>query len=236
MRLDLGGAHLAAPAGHDLRGTPGQRLLTGAVPVEQVDQPSPALTEHRRDLGERVADPAAAAEQQLGVGVERDARPVELVGVGRQLQQRLGLLVTRQLGVAYPVRPAVADEEVGEAVEPAIEEGPLVDDVGAGPQRRERVGLPLPQHVRGVGAGAVDLGGSATGGGVVRAELGAQAVELDRLVPVTEVGDPLGQRVGGLVGRLDPAELDVEPAQHRVLAPGGSCQVGRAPQHLAACD
>ena len=56
---------------------------------------------------------------------------VQLLAVGRQLQQRAGFGVAGQLGVVDLVSVIALDHEVGVAAEVLVEEARLVDDIDA---------------------------------------------------------------------------------------------------------
>ena len=101
------------------------------------------------------------------------------LGVGRHLQQRRHLEPAGQLGVGDVVGPVAevagpvgAQQEVGLAAPPAVEERRLVDHVDARAHRRERLGLGLPPALE-VEAGR-DLGHAQAGG--------AQALQVGALV------------------------------------------------------
>jgi hypothetical protein len=197
------------------------------VPVQEVQQPGAPLTKHWPDLVHRPPRPSPVAEQELRVGRHRYAEAVQLVGVRSKLQQRFRLLVPRELLIAHPVGPEliIAYDEVRETVKPSVEEGRLIDDVRAAPERRERLLLPLRQDLWRVRLRSIDVLDATTGGGVVRSELRLQPLQLDRLVPVAELRDPLHQRVRRHLDVFGTLQLHVELAQQRELALRSSREV-----------
>ena len=154
--VDLLAADIAAAAGEHVRHPPLSRRLGSLVSVQQVQHAPPALPEHRGQVAQREPDLTAVAEQQLDVVGQRDPGCHELIGVRRELEQSLRPFVAGELGVADAVGVAVADEEVGEPVEPPVEERRLADQVGAGLERREGIVATLSQERGRVGLGVVD--------------------------------------------------------------------------------
>ena len=71
----------------------------------------------------------------MTVRVRRDSGLEQLVAVRRQLQQRRDLGMAGQLGIEHGVAAAgLLDQEIGTAMEPAVEEGRLEHDVRPGAQ------------------------------------------------------------------------------------------------------
>ena len=161
----------------------------------------------------------AVAEDQPDLRVNRDAGPFELVGVRRELQQRGDLGVARELGVEDCVGVATSHQEVGPAVEPAVEERPLEHDVGTAAQGRQCLVEPGQQRRCAVVAGHRDLRDAARAGRGPGAVGFAVVGEHPGLVRLAEVRDALEHGVAlGLLHHA--AELAVERAQHGELAPG----------------
>ena len=106
------------------------------------------------------------------------------------------------------------------ADEPAVEEGGLVDDLGVGAQRLERLGVRPGEVVGGV-ARPLELHDPP------RVRPG-QPAQLGLLVLVAQRDDPLRHRVVVDVGPLAAAEHDVELAHQRELAGRCRAQVARA--------
>ena len=220
VRSDLGRAVGAAPARGVARVVPGDRAGLALVLVEDRLQPPAALAVDRQQVAHVVQRLLAVAEDETDLRVHGDAAALELVGVGGELQERGDLRVPRELRVVDGVGLASTHEEVGAAVEAAVEERALEHDVGATAQDGE--GLLALRDERGlvVGVLVADLDDAL-------AEVGAVEVEDLVLVQVAELGGALEHRVGG-VDRLDALQLDVERSQGGELARRGLRQVGGA--------
>ena len=155
---------------------------------------------------------------------------LQLVGVGRQLQQRGDLRVPRQLGVVHDVGAVTTDQEVGAAVEPAVEERALEDHVRTGLQGGHRLGLRGLQRVTVVRPRHRDLGHATGDARRVVAEAVEVALQHPRLVGLAEMGRPREHRVD-LLGQHQPAELGVQPAQQPELAVRRDREIAGAVHH-----
>ena len=118
----------------------------------QSEEAVPPLAEDRQDFGEFVVAPdiveSAAgqrhrgAEDQGHLRVRRDPGLQQLVAVGGELQQGRHLRVAGELGVEHGVAAVgLPDQEIGAAVELAVEEGRLEHDVGARAQGVNGLGM-----------------------------------------------------------------------------------------------
>ena len=201
--------------------------------MQQVQQPLAALPEHRRQIAQREPDVATVAEQQLNVVGQRDPGCRELIGVRRELEQSLRPLVPGELGIADAVGVAVADHEVGEPVEAAVEERRLADKVGAGLERREGLAATLGQDRGRVGLGVVDEADAAARRRVIRRQTLAQASQLAGFVLKADLGDAVHQGVDGGLGRRDPSQLHVELTEQGELALRCPGEVAGRPQDVA---
>ena len=162
----------------------------------------------RQQVEQGVVAVAAVAQDQAPSGAA--AMPAEqLVGVGRELQQRLDLGVAGQLGVVDRVRLAVSpgpDEEVGPTVEAAVEERALEHHVRAGLQRRNGFGMLGPQVARQclrVSAIVHHAG----------AELLAELLQHPVFVHVAQRGGPLEHRVPAESGTVGAAQPHIQHSQ-----------------------
>ena len=162
----------------------------------------------------------AAADDEPGEGGRVDTGLAQQRGVGGDLQQRRHALGARQLGVADQPAVGGALEEVGVADEPAVEERGLVDHLGVGAQRLERLGVGAGEVVGRV-AGPLELHD------VPRVRPG-QPAQLGLLVLVAQGDDPLRHRVVVDDDPLGAAEGDVEVADQGELARRCRAQVARA--------
>ena len=156
-----------------------------------------------------------------GQGVAQD------LGVGARLEKRGDRLAAGELGVADDPRPVVvADEEVAEPEEVAVEDARLMDDldrrVGHERQRLGHAGLQS-------GAGTLRGARAADAPGV----LTVQPLQDPLLVGDAQLGCPPGHLVDGCLHPFAPAESDVERGEHRVLARAGRPQVARREDHGA---
>ena len=223
------GAHLmlalrAAEAGADLGVLPRHGGAAGEVPVEQPLQRLPAGQVDRQQFVGAVARDGAVAEHQFDLGRDGDPGPRQGVGVRGELQQRLDLDRAGELGVAEPVAVAVRTrlehQEVGEAEEPAVEHGGLVDGGRAAIHR-------FAGGLGGGGQAGQGVGGPADDDDVLVLLGGAEFVEVPLFVLVAELRGAGEQFVVGRhVGA--PAEAGVERAQQGVLAPRRGGEVGCA--------
>ena len=191
--------------------------------VEQVAQLVALLAVYRDQVVDGIVDERAVAQDQTRGWGDGHAHGAKRIGITRNLQQRLDLGVSGQLGVQHPVPIAVEDDEVGETDEPVVEErglvhhrGPVFERLGGaagrGAKRRQRVGGSADPHH------AV---------AVARDEL----VESALFVCITQLGGPSEQFV--VIGRhrFAASQFRVERAQQRVLAAGGGREVGGAVDH-----
>ncbi len=236
---NLGHAPGAAAAVGDLGVAPGDRLALGHPRAQQPVQPLAAGAQHGRDVVELVAARLAISEDQPHLGVDGDAEPLELLGVGGELQQRGDLRAAGELAVEHAVAAVghpleevgVADEGDRRVVGPgcgavvAVDEGALHDERHARLQGVERL---LRGHLdRGkVAVDARDLEHRIRAParlGELRAVIGDDG----ELVSVAERGRA-GEHGIGLVedgGQL--AQLGVEVARDGELALGGAREVAR---------
>ena len=152
LRDDLQFARRASSARHDVELAPRVAPCDLGALRSEVDPPvgdeGQEPVAPQREHGEEVIDLVLAdrtvAEQQLDPIRARDAEPVELDDVGRELHERGDPCPARELGVLHDPRPRRAGlggrlthEEVGEADEIVRRERRLVDDLDA--LRRQRL-------------------------------------------------------------------------------------------------
>ena len=223
---DLHGAVVAAPAGADARLAPGHRQVLAAVGGHQGLEAVPAVPEHRQQLVHPVHRARVVPEHQRGLRRHLDAGGQQLVAVGGELQQRGDAGMARQLGVPHRVGAGVlADQEVGETHEFAVEEGRLEDDVGPAPQGLKgfEVGLfqggAVPADAR---AQYLDAAARVR---VVCTEGFHQPVEHLVFVGVAEFRRALEHFVDGGLCRHAAAQPFIEFAQRGELAAGGCHEV-----------
>jgi hypothetical protein len=227
--------------------------LCGDALPQQTVQPLPARAEHRGDVGDAVPRAGAVSEDQHGLGSDRHADALELLGVGRELHERGRLRPPRELRVLHLVGAVGLEaQEVREADEADL--GVVGGPVSAAPvalrplpdggRRLEEGGLehhlcPPEQRLarllgdpaqRGLAhrLRAGDLDHSARRADDPAAQTVAVAVERALLVGVAESRRPGQHRIVG--GRhLDIApELGVDASQERELARARRGQVARA--------
>jgi hypothetical protein len=198
-----------------------------------------------------VARRAAVAQHEPHLRGDRDAGGRELVGVGRDLEERGDLRVAGQLRVDDRVGDlgrrrartgagvVLADEEVRAAEEATVEHGALVDDVDAAAQQRDRALVRRPEVVGRVPAlGPEDRHAAVrverAGRRVVRAEALEVVLQHALLVREAELSRALEHRVARHRSRGGgAAQAEVESAEERQLARRRQSDVGRAAhQHV----
>ena len=157
---DLLLAVVTAAAGGDSGSTPLHGAGLCQMRGRQSQEAVPPLAEDRQDFREFVvaADVVESsagqrdggAEDQSHSRVRRNPGLQQLVAVGRKLKQRRHLRVTRQLGVEHGVAAVgLPDQEVGAAMELAVEESRLEHDVGTRAQGVDGLGMLSRQGWRG---------------------------------------------------------------------------------------
>ena len=235
---DLLLAVVAAATGGDSGRTPvhwaGLRQMRGSQRKETV----PPLAEDRQDLRKFVVAPdvieAAARERNRGAQDQRhgrircNPRLEQLVAVGAKLEQGSHLGVAGQFGVEHRVAAVgLADQEIGAAMELAVEEGGLEHHVGAGTQGVD--GFPVLGQQRGPVHGLCrdDVVHAASGGRIPVAELRDETVEDFVLVEVPQCGGMLEHLVVFEGGFRGAAQLLVELPEQLVLTAGGRDEVAR---------
>ena len=152
----------------------------------------------------------------------------QLVAVGGKLEQRGHLGVAGQLGVEHGVAAVgLADQEIGAAMELAVEEGGLEDHVGAGTQGIN--GFPVLGQQGGAvhGRSRDDVVHAASGGRIPVAELLDETVEDLVLVTVAQHGGVLEHLVVVEDGLGGAAQLLVELPEQLVLTAGRDDEVAR---------
>ena len=183
------GAHLllalrAPEAGADVGVLPRHGGTACEVPVEQPLQRLPARLVDRQQLVGAITRDGAVAEHQLDLGRHGHPGPRQGVGVRGELKQRLDLDRAGELGVAEPVAVAVRTrlehQEVGEAEEPAIEHGGLVDGGRAAIHR-------FAGGLRGGGQAGQCVGGPTDDDDVLVLLPGAELVEVPLFVLLAEL-------------------------------------------------
>ena len=182
---------------------------------------------NRNEIRDGVAQHRAVAEFQLGFRRHRNTRPRQRVGISRQLQQRGDLGRAGQLGVGHPILVAVADQEVGEPDETAVEHRRLIHHRGA-------VGDGAAGGLGGGSQPGRRVGRAADNGDLV-AELVAQLLEPASFMLGAENAGASEQFVVGDDGGA-PAQLRVEIPQQRVLAAGGGGKIRRAVDDAVSGD
>ena len=229
--LDLDGAR-RAPTARDEGGIAPRDDRTGGAEfgvlgLDHGAQARASEHEDRQQVVDLVRADRSVAEQKLHPIGPRDADPIELVGICRELHQSRHLRAAGELGVLHDVAAVgVAEEEVGEADEVRRREGGLVDDIRPLTQRLLRAG---DRGGQGLGIPRLRFGDL----GHARAVAGAVLVELAALVHEAEGTGALQRGVLGLFDRLDAPESRVEQAHPRELALRGTLQVARAPDNPA---
>ena len=180
---------------------------------QQLPEAPPPLPKDRGNIDQAEDLSLPVAEQELHGRGDGQAQTGELISVRRQLQQGLGLRVPCQFCVAHDPAHVATSDEVGVALELAVEEGRLVEHIGSG---RERFLGPL----RGLGYRPVlrrrGPGQLPHPGPVVRVELPVlldQSKELSVLMLEPEVDDLLHQWVRCHPQLHAPTELAVERAE-----------------------
>jgi len=184
------------------------------------------------------------AQNQVDLGVNVNAEPLELLGVGSELQQGRDLRATCELAVLHAVSTfGRANEEVGEADEgdrqlarlagvvSAVDERGLHDDRHTAPQGVEGLRGERLIGVEATAVGAIDLK-HVIGVGGLRAVVGD-----DRgFVRVAHRGGALEHRIRLVGDHRDPPQLRIEVARNPELALGGARQIARRghEQSLAA--
>lgn len=144
--FDLFLAVVAPAAGNNTGCAPAYGVWLVPVAGRQGQEPFPPFAEDREDVRQFVAaadivEPASGClhcgpEDQGDSGVGVDSGVKQLVSVSGKLEQRRHFGMAGQFGVVHGVAAVVLfDEEVGTAVEAAVKEGRLEDDVRSRPQR-----------------------------------------------------------------------------------------------------
>ena len=221
---DLRCARRARAAGGVTRIAPLHLDQFGGAFVEDVLEPCSLRAVHRDEFGEGVRGVGSVAEQQVCALGDRDACPAQGVGVGGELQQRRHACRAGKLRVVHGPAVTLANEEIAEAEEPAVEEGALVDDVGVAADGAQRRGCRVGQRGRGVVRCRHANDAGAVGSHVF--------VQHAALVRRAEAGRALEHRVGFRRRGIDAAEPGVETAQQRELAGRGGGEVARAAADL----
>ena len=222
MRLHLEVARGASPVELVARVAPGDRAVVGETLGHELLEPGAAQPIDGSDVVEAVHAGRPVAEQQLDRVGAWHADALELLGVGRELEERGDARPTGELRVLHEVAAVgLPHDEVGEADEALVGERGLEHDRCAGGERRLR-GLDRGLHRGGVAhVGPLDLDDG-------RPELGAVGLEHAVLVLVAHAAGALEHRVGDGFEEGVATELDVELAQEGELALRRLLQVARA--------
>ncbi len=222
VRLHLEVARRAAPVELVAGIAPGDRAVVGEALGHDLLQPGAAQPIDGRDVVEAVHAGRPVAEQELDCVGAWHADALELLGVGRELEERGDARPTGELRVLHEVAAVwLPHDEVGEPDEALIGERGLEHDRRPSREGRDR-GLDRGAHRAGVAhVGPLDL----DDGG---AQLGAIGLEHAVLVLVAHAAGALEHGVFGVGHGVDATELRVERAQERELALGRLLQVARA--------
>jgi hypothetical protein len=245
LRLAVG----AAAAAGDVVGEPAHRFRRAHVGRGHGLEALPALAVDGQEVPDVEARLLPVPQDQRDPVRDGDPGRGQLIRVGGELQQRRDLGVAGELGVVDGVGAVrLADQEVGAAVEAAVVEGGLEDDVGALPQRPHGL-LVLGGQGRVVHpAGRLDLVDPAAP--ALPGLLGARRRRRpERPVPRLEVlqdgglvlvAQPGGALQHGVLGDIqagDAAQLLVQDAQSGPGALGGAHEVaGRVDERAGRRD
>ncbi|SIL94540.1 Uncharacterised protein [Mycobacteroides abscessus subsp. abscessus] len=211
---------------------PVRRRRAGAPTLRgECFEPLPSLPIHLQEPLDLEARLPPVSQDEGDLGTHGDPGRGELVCVGRQLQQRGDLGVASELGVVHgvgAVRPA--DQEVRAAVEAAVVEGGLEDDVGPGAQGRHGLLVLGGEGLVGHRSRRLHLVHPAPGRARVRWLVGAvplpQLGQHLGLVAVPEPRGALEHRVLGHRQPRHPPELLIQDPHRRPRAFRGAHQIG----------
>ncbi|MCY1218941.1 hypothetical protein D9M72_308970 [compost metagenome] len=201
-------------------------------------EPVPPLAEDGEDVRQLVAAPdiveAAAGRffcgtQDQGDGGGRfDSGVKQLVSVSGKLEQRRHFGMARQFGVVHGVSAVVLfGQEVGTAVEEAVEEGGLENNVRPGSQRVDGFGMLGLQGGAVHGGGCRDVVHAAAGGGIPRPEFVKEIVQDFVLVNVPEFRCARQHLVALELGFGGAAQFFVQFAQQLILTRCSDHQIAR---------